>query len=71
MTNARVRGDGRAEQCGYAGPASFNAGMNRRGRRVISCDPLYRFDVEQIRSRIDATCPAMVSRATRERHRFT
>ena len=52
------------------GPASFNAEMNHRGRRVVSCDPLYRFDAEQIRARIDAAYPEMVGRAARDRHRF-
>src|SRR6185295_17577448 len=32
------------------GPASFNAEMSRLGKRVISCDPLYRFTREQIQS---------------------
>jgi len=31
------------------GPASFNAEATRRGAAVVSCDPLYRYDVEQIR----------------------
>lgn len=52
------------------GPASFNAAMHRRGHRVISCDPLYQFDVMQIRARIEATCAEMLQRATRDRHRF-
>ena len=34
------------------GPASFNAAMHRRGKRVISVDPLYQFSVEQIRGRV-------------------
>jgi hypothetical protein len=37
------------------GPASFNAEATRRGFTVVSCDPIYRYDVEQIRSRIAAT----------------
>ena len=37
------------------GPASFNAKMAERGHRVISCDPLYQFTGEQIRTRIDET----------------
>jgi hypothetical protein len=52
------------------GPASFNAGMNDLGRRVVSCDPLYQFDAARIRARIDAVFPEMVGRATRERDRF-
>ncbi|HWB28876.1 MAG TPA: hypothetical protein VG736_00135 [Vicinamibacterales bacterium] len=37
------------------GPASFNAEATRRGTRVISCDPIYRYDAEQLRQRIAAT----------------
>jgi hypothetical protein len=37
------------------GPASFNAEMNARGRRVVSIDPVYQFTGEEIRRRIDAT----------------
>ena len=37
------------------GPASFNAEMHARGRRVVSCDPIYVFKSDQIRSRVEAT----------------
>lgn len=37
------------------GPASFNAEATRRGAAVVSCDPIYRYDVEQIRARIAST----------------
>jgi hypothetical protein len=37
------------------GSASFNAEMFRQGHRVVSCDPLYQFSRDQIKSRIDAT----------------
>jgi len=37
------------------GPASFNAEGTRRGSRVVSCDPIYRYDVGQLRERIAAT----------------
>jgi hypothetical protein len=37
------------------GPASFNAEATRRGATVVSCDPIYQYDVEQIRSRIEST----------------
>jgi hypothetical protein len=37
------------------GPASFNAEATRRGARVISCDPIYRYDAEQLRQRIADT----------------
>ena len=37
------------------GPASFNTEATRRGTTVVSSDPLYRYDVGQIRERIAAT----------------
>jgi hypothetical protein len=37
------------------GPASFNAELTRRGGRIVSCDPLYRWRAPDIRQRIDAT----------------
>lgn len=37
------------------GPASFNAEATRRGSTVISCDPIYRYDGQQLRERIAST----------------
>src|SRR5690242_374504 len=37
------------------GPAAFNAEATRRGARVVSGDPLYRFSGEQVRGQIAAT----------------
>jgi hypothetical protein len=37
------------------GPAGFNAEATRRGARVVSCDPIYRFSASQIRERIAVT----------------
>lgn len=37
------------------GPASFNAEASRRGWRVVSCDPIYRFNAPDIRERIART----------------
>jgi hypothetical protein len=45
---------GRILGCGD-GPAGFNAEATRRGVRVTSCDPIYDFNVQQIRDRITAT----------------
>jgi hypothetical protein len=42
------------------GPASFNAELTRRGGRVVSCDPLYKWSAGQIRDRIDATSPQIL-----------
>ncbi len=37
------------------GPASFNADATRLGSAVVSCDPIYRYDVEELRERITST----------------
>lgn len=37
------------------GPASFNAEATRLGKSVTSCDPIYRYDVNQLRARIAST----------------
>lgn len=37
------------------GPAGFNAGLTKRGGAVVSVDPVYIFDVEQIKNRIAET----------------
>jgi len=42
------------------GPAGFNAVMARRGRSVISCDPIYQFSASQIRDRIRETYPVIL-----------
>jgi len=55
--------------CG-AGPASFNAEMRRRGRTVVSCDPIYRFSGADISRRIDLTYPVILQRTTETCDRF-
>ncbi|AFY55953.1 hypothetical protein Riv7116_3498 [Rivularia sp. PCC 7116] len=40
--------------CG-GGPSSFNLEMMQLGGKVISCDPIYQFTVEEIQSRIQQT----------------
>src|SRR5687767_16022272 len=52
------------------GPASFNVEMHARGRRVISCDPIYVFSAEQIRSRVEATHDRMVAFARQHHDTF-
>ncbi|HIK33338.1 MAG TPA: SAM-dependent methyltransferase [Oscillatoriales cyanobacterium M59_W2019_021] len=42
------------------GPASFNAGMYRRGHPVISCDPIYQFTAAEISQRIQDTYSTVV-----------
>ncbi len=52
------------------GPASFNAEATRRGLRVVSCDPLYRFDVVAIRERIAAIFDEMVAQTRQNAGEF-
>ena len=52
------------------GPASFNAEATLRGSQVVSCDPLYRFDGEQIRRQIDATFPEVMEQTRRNAAQF-
>ena len=52
------------------GPASFNAEMFARGRRVVSCDPLYQFSAEQIRQRIEATYESVIAQTRRNQEQF-
>ncbi len=47
------------------GPAAFNAQMNRRGKRAVSVDPLYRFSADEIAARIDEIYDTMVDGARR------
>lgn len=52
------------------GPASFNAEASRLGRRVISCDPLYRLEKPQIQERIAATFDQIIEQTRRNAHEF-
>ena len=55
--------------CG-GGPASFNAVAARQGTAVVSCDPIYRWDAEQIRQRIVATCAKVLEQTHQNRDNF-
>jgi hypothetical protein len=64
-------GDLRGKILGCAdGPASFNADAYRLGYHVISCDPLYRCDRQQIRQRIDATYDQVLEQTRQNTHEF-
>jgi hypothetical protein len=52
------------------GPASFNAEATQRGHRIVSCDPLYRFERSQIRERIDATSEQILTQTRLNAHEF-
>ena len=55
--------------CG-AGPASFNAVATRRGAPVVSVDPLYQFEADDIRDRIAATYPTILEETRRNEVEF-
>jgi hypothetical protein len=52
------------------GPASFNAEATRGGRRVISCDPLYRFEKAGIEQRIAETFDQILEQTRLNAHEF-
>jgi hypothetical protein len=52
------------------GPASFNAEATRRGTKVISCNPLYRWEAAQIRERIAATYDRILDQTRRNADDF-
>src|SRR5262245_50109846 len=52
------------------GPASFNAEATRRGATVVSCDPIYRYDVDQLRGRIAATYDEILEQTRRNADEF-
>ena len=52
------------------GPAGFNAEATRRGARVVSCDPIYRFDASELESRIAATYDEVLEQTRRNAEEF-
>ncbi|PKG31108.1 hypothetical protein [Methanoregula sp.] len=52
------------------GPAGFNAGLTAEGGSVVSCDPLYQYTEEEIRSRIAACRPEILEQVSKNRHLF-
>jgi hypothetical protein len=52
------------------GPAAFNADATRRGTRVVSSDPLYRFSTAEIHERISQTYDEIIEQAKRNAHDF-
>jgi SAM-dependent methyltransferase len=60
---------GRILGCGD-GPASFNAVLAKRGGRVVSVDPLYRFSRDDIRERIRRTSTEVLEQTRKNAHEF-
>ena len=52
------------------GPASFNAEATRHGTKVISCDPIYRWEMAQIRDRIATTYDEILDQTRRNADEF-
>jgi hypothetical protein len=52
------------------GPASFNAEATRLGSTVVSCDPIYRYDAEELRQRIASTYEQILEQTRRNESEF-
>lgn len=52
------------------GPASFNAALHRRGRSMVSVDPLYLLSRRAVDERIRATFDEVMTQTGREARRF-
>lgn len=52
------------------GPASFNAELTRRGGQIVSVDPLYAYDVDDISKRIDETFDQVIQETRMNMHEF-
>jgi len=50
------------------GPAAFNSALTKRGGNVVSVDPVYALNAEQIRGRISENYGAVMTQL-RENHR--
>ncbi|PZX17402.1 hypothetical protein LX69_01451 [Breznakibacter xylanolyticus] len=55
--------------CG-AGPASFNAEMTVRGRRVVSVDPLYELCRADLAERVESALPGIIAQVSAARHLY-
>ena len=55
--------------CG-SGPASFNSILTKRGGRVISVDPLYKFSAKEIQQRINETYDDVLEQAKNNMDEF-
>lgn len=52
------------------GPACFNAEMTERGHKVVSVDPIYKFNVAQIKSRITSVYPNIINQISRHQEDY-
>ncbi|MFA5921988.1 MAG: class I SAM-dependent methyltransferase [Methylococcaceae bacterium] len=52
------------------GPASFNAELNKQGGNIISIDPIYNFEADQIKSRIAETYDTVMDQTRKNQNGF-
>src|SRR5690554_2648330 len=52
------------------GPASFNVEATERGCEVVSCDPVYQFQVGEIRRRIDEVYPEIMTKVRQDADKY-
>lgn len=52
------------------GPASFNSELTKLGGHVVSVDPIYQFNSEKIRSRIDTVYPEVISQVEKNKNKY-
>lgn len=52
------------------GPASFNAVLTKRSGRIVSVDPLYRFNTPEIRYLIDESYPTIIEQTRKNMEQF-
>ena len=52
------------------GPASFNSIQTKRGGKVISVDPLYRFSADEIKNRINETYHEIIEQTRKNEKEF-
>ncbi|MFH2047418.1 MAG: SAM-dependent methyltransferase [Pseudomonadota bacterium] len=52
------------------GPASFNAELTKRGGTIVSVDPLYTYDVDEISKRIDETFDIVIQETRMNMNEF-
>ena len=53
-----------------SGPSNFNAEATRKGYRVVSCDPIYRFSAEEIANRIEETYEVVLTGVRTNKARY-
>ncbi len=52
------------------GPASFNAVLTKQGGKIISCDPIYKFSVAEIKERINETYETVIGQTKTNAHQY-